>query len=431
MRIVECRSGGSYRHVADETIEKEVTEMLIYWIWFAELKNLSCSQKKMLLQHFRDPEEIYHSDTDALKKVAGMKEDMLAAIEDKSLSNAERILTECSAKGITILTLRDKTYPGRLKNTFDPPVVLYCKGKLPDWGQIPIIGIVGTRKSTPYGMRAAHRFGGQIAACGGTVVSGGAAGIDTMALEGALAAGGSVLCVFGCGVDVSYPARNKKLFEEIAVRGCLISEYPPKTEPLSWHFPRRNRIISGLSNGVLVVEAPQKSGALITARLAMEQGREVFAVPGNVDMESCAGSNALLQDYGIAALSGWDVMKEYEALYPGRIAQRDVPKVFERPSYKVAQSPVIPRPADTDRVTGDKKSIDKEEKSTYSVVNNSAAALNEQEQAVLNKISREPVFVDDVINASGLSAGTVKAILTKLTVKGWLQNHPGGRISRK
>lgn len=405
--------------------------MLIYWIWFAELNGLSCAQKQLLLQYFRDPEEIYHSDSSVFSKVDGMTVGMLDALENKDLTQAQRILSSCTDKGIGILTLSDHAYPARLRNTYDPPVVLYYKGRLPNWEQTPLIGIVGTRKATPYGMRAAYRYGGQIAACGGLVVSGGAAGIDTMALEGALAAGGTVLCVFGSGVDVYYPARNRSLFEEILTRGCLISEYPPRSEALSWHFPRRNRILSGISNGVLVVEAPQRSGALITARLAMEQGREVFAVPGNVDVEACAGSNALLQDYGIAALSGWDVMKEYQAMFPGKVTKRVMPQTFEQKPMRVAQTPAIPQPREKTMEAFDKKSIDKEEKSSYSVVNNSAVPLDDKEQAVLDKISREPIFVDQVIEAAGLPAGTVKAILTKLAVKGRLQNHPGGRVSRK
>ena len=173
--------------------------MLIYWIWFAQLKNLSCSQKQMLLQHFRDPEEIYHSSSDAFAVVEGMTETMRLALEDKSLEEAQKILSDCTDKGICVLTFGDKAYPDRLKNTYDPPMVLYYKGKLPAWEEIPIIGIVGTRKATPYGMRAAHRYAGQITACGGLVVSGGADGIDTMAMEGALAAGGTVVGVLGCG----------------------------------------------------------------------------------------------------------------------------------------------------------------------------------------------------------------------------------------
>lgn len=401
--------------------------MLLYWIWFAQLKKLTCAQKQMLLQYFRDPEELYHSDRSALAKAEDITEDMLDALEARSLEEAQQILSDCTNKGIRIVTLRDKDYPERLKNIYDPPMVLYCKGNLPNWETVPAIGIVGTRKATAYGMKTAYRFGGQITACGALVVSGAAAGIDAMAMEGALAAGGSTVGVLGCGVDVVYPAKNRRLFEEVAARGCLISEYPPKTEAASWHFPRRNRIISGISNGLLVVEAPQKSGALISARLASQQGREVFAVPGNVDEPACYGSNALLQDYAIAALSGWDVVKEYQSLYPGRISQRDVPAAFEQPvRQSVVNQAKVPK-----KEAPDKKSIDNQEKSTYSVVNNPAAALGDQEKTVFGKLGREAVTVDAVIEATGLPAGTVKAILTRLTIKGLVKNHPGGRISRK
>ena len=397
--------------------------MLLYWIWFAQLKKLNCAQKRMLLQHFRDPEEVYHSDRSAFSKVEGITEDMLEALEETSLEEAQQILTDCTNKGIRIVTFQEKAYPNRLKNTYDPPMVLYCKGKIPDWEACPVIGIVGTRKATPYGMKTAYRFGTTVTACGALVVSGAAAGIDAMAMEGALAAGGSTVGVLGCGVDVVYPAKNRKLFEETAVRGCLISEYPPKTQADAWHFPQRNRIISGISNGLLVVEAPQKSGALISARHAHEQGREVFAVPGNVDEPACAGSNALLQDYAIAALSGWDVVKEYQGLYPGRLSQRELPVTESRPAMDQVQAPQKEAP--------DKKSIDKQKKSTYSVVNNPAPALNDQEKAVFEKLGREPITVDALMEATGLSAGRVKSILTKLTIKGLVKNHPGGRISLK
>ena len=397
--------------------------MLLYWIWFAQLKKLSCSQKQMLLRHFRDPEEIYHSDPSAFEKIENITADMLEALEERSLDEAQQILADCSHKGIGIVTQQDSAYPSKLKNTYDAPMVLYYKGKLPDFEHLPVIGIVGTRKATPYGMKTAARFGATVTACGALVVSGGAAGIDTVAMESALAAGGSTVGVLGCGVDVVYPAKNRHLFQEVAVRGCLISEYPPKTEAYSWHFPRRNRIISGISDGLLVVEAPEKSGALISARFAHEQGREVFAVPGNVDEPACAGSNALLQDFAMPALSGWDVVKEFKALYPGKISRKEAPAASKQPE-------IIPEEKPKKEAT-DKKSIDNKEKSTYSVVNNPAPALNGQEKAVFEKLSREAVAVDAVIEATGMSAGAVKAILTRLTIKGLVQNHPGGRISRK
>ena len=397
--------------------------MLLYWIWFAQLKKLSCSQKQMLLRHFRDPEEIYHSDHSAFEKIEGMTADMLQALEEKSLEEAQQILEECVRKGIGIVTMQDHAYPSKLKNTFDPPLVLYYKGKLPDWEHLPVIGIVGTRKATPYGLKTASRFGATITACGALVVSGAAAGIDAAAMESALAAGGTTVGVLGCGVDVVYPAKNKKLFEELAVRGCLISEYPPKTQANAWHFPQRNRIISGISDGLLVVEAPEKSGALISARHAHDQGREVFAVPGNVDEPTCAGSNGLLQDFAMPALSGWDVVKEFADLYPGKITRKEAPAAPKQLEIPPAEKPK--------KEAADKKSIDNKEKSTYSVVNNPAPVLNDQEKAVFENLGWEAMAVDAVIEATGLSAGTVKAILTRLTIKGLVKNHPGGRISRK
>ena len=274
--------------------------MLIYWVWFAQLYGIALPQKLALLQRFHDPEEIYHLQGN----LSDVPEDVLEALENKDLTEAKNILAECAHKGIGILTIRDEAYPERLKNTYDPPLLLYVKGTVPQWDTIPVIGIVGTRKASPYGLHTAKRFGGQIAACGALVVSGAAEGVDALSMEGALDAGYPVVGVLGCGVDVVYPRSNRKLFERIIENGCLISEYPPKTAGLAWHFPQRNRIISGMSNGLLVVEAPQSSGALISAKYALEQGRDVYVVPGNIDVDSCAGSNALLQDRAVAALTG-------------------------------------------------------------------------------------------------------------------------------
>lgn len=401
--------------------------MLIYWIWFAQLEGISLTQKLALMQQFHDPEEIYHIQGN----ISGIPEEVMQALEDKDLREAKKILADCAHKGISILTLRDESYPQKLKNTYDPPLVLYVKGMLPEWDAIPVIGIVGTRKASSYGLHTALRFGGQIASCGALVVSGGASGIDTKAMEGALDAGWPVVGVLGCGVDVAYPASNRKLFARVAENGCLISEYPPKTPGIYWHFPQRNRIISGMADGLLVVEAPKKSGALITAKIAMEQGRDVYVVPGNVDVESCVGSNALLQDRAVAALSGWDVVKEYEAVYPGKVKKNQIPPHTPSEPLKVAQSLSFPENMEDFDGTSQKKAIDKEEKSTYSVLDGAAAALSEAEQAVLACVPRQPVLVDEVIARVELPAGTVRSILTKLSMKGLTAVYPGGRISRK
>ena len=402
--------------------------MLIHWVWYAELAGISLAQKLQLLEQFRDPEDIYHARADRFSQLPA---NLAEALEKKDLAPAEQIVEECAQKGIGILPLTAKNYPSRLRNTYDPPLLLYFKGTLPDWETVPVIGIVGTRKATPYGLNTAKRFGAQIASCGALVVSGGAAGIDTMAMEGALSAGKPTVAVLGCGVDVVYPASNRSLFAKVEESGCLISEYPPRTKPAHWHFPERNRIISGMANGLLVVEAPEKSGALITANRAMEQGRDVFAVPGNIDVESCKGSNALLQDIAAPALTGWDVVKDYQVIYPGKVQKKEMLLRTEETLLCVAQTPIIPAKAEKQPPKNDKIGIDKEEKSTYSVVCGKMPELTEVERTLFERISNQGILVDELIAQAELPAATVRMILTKLALKGLVQNLPGGRVSRK
>ena len=400
--------------------------MLVYWIWFAQLKKLSCAQKWQILQHFHDPEEVYHCDEETFLQ-KGLPVQLMDALEDKDLTQARNILLECEDKGIHLLTIGDEEYPSRLRNTFDPPLVLYFKGTLPKWENCPAVGIVGTRKCSQYGCETAYRFGAEIAHCGALVVSGCADGIDAQAMFGALSAGKPVVGVLGTGVDVVYPKKNGQLFACVETSGCLISEYPPREEALAWHFPQRNRIISGICNGLLVVEAPEKSGAMITARHAMTQGRDLFVVPGNVGSPSCAGSNGLLQEGASAALSGWDVVKDYAPLYPAGVVCKAVPKAYAC----VAQEPAIPTAFAGISSVADKKSIDKSDKSTYSVVDKSEPALTQQEKSVLARIGKEPRLIDELMEDDELSAAALKATVTKLVIKGIIKNHPGGRVSRK
>ena len=404
--------------------------MLIYWIWLAELKGLSCSQKKMLLQHFHDPEEIYHSSLDAFTQVEGVTKDMLQALEDKSLAQAEKILTDCAAKDIQILTLSDSCYPSKLRNTYDPPIVLYCKGKLPNWEKTPVIGMVGTRKSSPYGMRAARSYGAQIAACGGAVISGGAAGIDTMAQEGALEAAGTVLCVFGCGVDVYYPARNKSLFEEIAVRGCLISEYPPKTEPLRWHFPRRNRIVSGMSRGILVVEAGHRSGALETAGKALEHNRDVFAVPGPIDSPDYVGTNNLIKDGAYAVTAAGDILRVY-----GAVEAAPAPRKLRKKPVRAPKDPAE-KPGKREKPAEEPASIKPVQPAAEEALSDSdiaaiaEMAVRDPEGAILAAVGQR-AHLDEIIERTGLPAGEVMVSLTMLELQGVVAQKPGNYYEKQ
>ena len=296
--------------------------MLIHWIWFATRTGMGDKMKCALLSHFEDPEEIYFAPELEFERFEELSPSAVESIMDKDLTPCEEILEQCQEKGIHILSYQDAAYPARLKNIPDPPMVLYYKGTLPRFDELPVIGVVGTRKASVYGMTSAKRLGYQIAACGGCVVSGMATGIDAVAMKGALTAGGTVVGVLGCGADVVYPVSNRWLYADTEKYGCILSEFPPGTAPLGRNFPRRNRIISGLSCGVLVVEAPEKSGALITARLSADQGRDVFVVPANIDVESAKGSNALMRDGAIPVSSGWDILSEYQYQFPGKVRQR-------------------------------------------------------------------------------------------------------------
>lgn len=414
--------------------------MLIHWLWLSVRPNLPDRVKMDLLRHFHDAEDLYYADRAALTAEA-LSPEAMDALLDKDLAQVQKILEECDRKHIHILTFRDAAYPNRLRNIVDPPVVLYYKGRLPEFDALPLIGVVGTRKATPYGLTTAKRMGYQIAACGGVVVSGMAYGIDGMAMRGALTAGNAVIGVLGCGVDVVYPQSNRALFADVEQNGCLLSEFVPGTEPFKWNFPKRNRIISGLCCGVLVIEAPEKSGALITARQAADQGRDVFAVPGNIDVPTCAGSNALLRDGAIMASSGWDVLNEYQARFPDKIQNRCKPgqqlaypdevnmanQESEKPQLKVAQKP---------KLFGRKKSIDKKEidngqSSHYIDAEDKRPAMNDRERAVYTLVEQGITLVDDIMAQAQLPAGMVLAALTMLEVKGLIIRLPGKRVALK
>jgi len=393
------------------------------------------------LQHFGDPEDVFFADPESFEQLEDVTKATFESFMDKDLHEAGEILRTCMDLGIHICTYHDGAYPSRLKNIADPPMVLYCKGHIPDLDGSPVIAVVGTRKASVYGLNVAKRMGGQLARCGGIVVSGMAAGVDGAATSGALTAGGSTVGVLGCGVDIVYPVSNRSLFADVERHGCLISEFPPGTPPHKWNFPRRNRIMSGPSNGVLVVEAPEKSGALITARQAAEQGRDVFVVPGNVDVPTCAGSNALLRDGAIAARNGWDVISEYLSLYPDKIrtdASPVQPAGFtaepipeEKAEAKVAQKPKTVRNSNSSDRKKEKKPIDNEAQQPYHDIHDTFAGLSEEEKRITQILLQGEQLVDDVIAKSGMPTGEVLSLLTLLEIQNVVVRKPGKRVALK
>lgn len=392
--------------------------MLLYWVWLAQLKTISLQQKHRLLRIFGTPKAIWQYDGEPIDGITGNLTEVLG---DRDLEPANKILEDCAAKQIQVISLEDADYPARLRNISDAPLVLYVSGVIPDWSKQPVIGVVGTRKATAYGLSMAAHFGQQIAACGGLVISGGAAGVDTKAMQAALNAGKPVVGVLGCGVDVVYPAKNKMLFAKVKEVGCLLSEYPPRTSGQPWQFPARNRIISGISNGIVLIEAPERSGSLNTAQHAIEQGRDLYVVPGNLDLPTFSGSNLLLRDGATAVVTGWDVMKIYAPLWP-----QTVIRFPEPPIQKVVYETPEPEPKPA-RV--DKKPIDKQEKSAYSVVD--VASLTETEQKLLELIGQEDAYIDALVAQMDVDARELKGVLTRMSIKGLVTMLPGGRVCRK
>ena len=419
--------------------------MMVHWIWFATRPSINERVKVHLLQQFGDPEAVYFAADSVYDGIDGLSLDGKTALQDKNLREAEEILQKCQRDGIQILTYQDAAYPNRLKNIPDPPVVLYYLGRLPDFDGAPLIGVVGTRKASAYGLGVAKRMGYQIARCGGIVVSGMAYGIDGLAMAGALTAGAPVVGVLGCGADIVYPPSNRGLFADTRQYGCILTEFAPGTPPAAWNFPKRNRIISGLSCGVLVVEAPEKSGALITAQQAADQGRDVFVVPGNIDVDSCIGSNRLLRDGAIAVSSGWDILSEYEALFPDKIRRETTPvrlagygdevaaveREMTRKTQKVAQNPRTPLKKAEKKQKCNQKVIDNGAVSPYIDLDNRLQSLSPDEQTIVSCVAAGEQLVDDVIAKTGLPAGKVLAALTMLEVKGILQRLPGKRVMLK
>ena len=399
--------------------------MLLYWLWLAQCNEVKDGVKAALVRQFEDPERLFFAEKQEIldAEIEGLTGEHLDVLLRHDLSAAEETLSDCAKAGLQVLTYDSPLYPRRLKAIYDPPIVLYYRGTLPDFDKLPTIGVVGTRHPSVYGRQAAKRLGGEIAAAGGLVVSGLAEGIDGAAMEAALSAGFPAVGVLGCGADVVYPRKHKALFQETERLGCILSEYAPGSPPLGWHFPRRNRIISGLSCGVVVVEAPERSGSLLTAKHALEQGRDVFVVPGNVDMESFRGSNRLLRSGAIAVSSGRDVMEEYDLLYPEKLLPKrglDKPKKAEKQEPK-PEAPEILK----------KKTIDNGNPPPYSGQNDILQGLSADEQTVMTAIGTGIESVDDVIAQTGLPSGKVLGILTMLEIRKKIVRHPGKRVSRR
>lgn len=387
---------------------------LKYWLWLANLPGVGNMVKLALLDRFGEPDAVYYGERGAYLLVEGVTPAMAGALEDKSLDRANEILGDCDRLGLRILTLRDSEYPVRLRNIYDPPLLLYVQGRMPLFDEEVAVTMVGTRGTSLYAQQAAEKLAFQLAGLGAVVVSGLARGGDSAAHRGALRSGGLTAAVIAGGHDVIYPPENAQLYADIAARGAILSEYPPGTPHSGRHFPVRNRILSGLSLATVVIEAPARSGALITADRALDQGRDVFAIPGHLWDENCAGSNRLLRDGAGVITDAWDILRHYADLYPGRLRGL--------------------RPEEPERYGGEEpppKAEKKREKEPALPVLNLAEdnGLTDDQIRILRTLGGRTMQVDDVIDETQIPARRVLSALTVLELDGRITQSAGKRFA--
>ena len=293
---------------------------LNYWLWLTTRKGVGQRGVLRVLEYFGTPERVYFVQQEDLEMIPDLAPQAIRGLLDKNMEESEAILGRCDRLGVQIMTIQDADYPERLRQLSDPPAVLYILGRRIRFDEEAAIGVVGSRKPSAYGQQVAPRLGLELARCGALLVSGIAQGIDSLALRGALKGGGSVVSVLAGGVDVPYPKENRFLYQDVAAVGALISEYPPGTPHRAEQFPIRNRLISGLSLGVVAVECARFSGTMRTIDHALEQNRDVFAVPGNIDAPMSQGPNWLIQQGARPVTCGEDILADYWDQFPQKLA---------------------------------------------------------------------------------------------------------------
>ena len=363
-----------------------MNENLKYWLAINKIPNLGPVTIKKLWDHFGSIKEVWEADEKSIQQIEGLSKPAVRSfLDNRNKTNLETELEAIQKDKIKIYTLEDEDYPSQLKNIYDPPPVIYVKGEILK-ADGKAIAIVGTRKASRYGLEFARKLAAELSSLGITIVSGLASGIDSAAHRGALASKGRTIAVFGCGIDFVFPSENKYLAKEIELSGALLSEFPMGTRTEKGNFPRRNRIISGLALGVIVVEGHYDSGAMITAKEAVEQGREVFAVPGNVELDQSKGPHWLIKQGAKLVESVEDVLEELNMAMPKKM-------------------------------TNDKFQMSNEGRD-YS-------NLSLEEKKIVSVLSLEAKHLDAISAETGLSIPLVSSLLMMLEIKKIVRQLPG------
>lgn len=399
-------------------------ENLVHWIRYSHLFPFGSVRPRKLLEQLGSLELLDQCGAHELA-LLGMTKEEISRLHRFPLDEAKRILERCEALGIWLLPFDAPEYPQRLRNIYNPPMLLYGKGSLGMIDEEPAITVVGTRTASPYGIGVTQRLCQDLAKAGFTILSGCAVGIDGAAHSGALSANGKTIAVLGCGVDVDYPQEHQKLKERILERGALISELPPGAGISKTYFPIRNRILSALSVGVLVTEAPVRSGAKITANCAVEQGKDLFCVPPHdIFDSSCAGVVPYLRDGAKAVYSAEDILMEYCVSYPHKLDAQQLPGgKGERTS--------------TEKVPPEKAPTSQTEQADQAVQSLQQEPLSQpefsdpEEQKLYSILKDEPQSADELAAAAGYSISRTLELLMDLELAGLAVSFPGQKYRKK
>jgi DNA processing protein len=411
------------------------------WITLAEILGPRSPWLRPLVERFGTPEAIFTAGEDMLREAfPDLGQGMLRALcTRRGAEEAKRIYHWCHRNGVRVLCYGEAGYPACLGSLDEPPAVLYCKGTLPDLAHSAAVGVVGSRRVDAYGQGVAYKLSFELSAAGVVIVSGMAEGIDGTATAAALAAGGRAIAVLGCGIDVVYPRHHQKLAREVAESGALVTEYPPGTPPNGYHFPVRNRLISALCDALMVVQAPEPSGALITARYAILQGRVLYTVPGDITSPLCTGSNRLLQLGARPALCAEDVLSVLRPRYADALNEADFREATQYSAIseegmraygvrfvgaKAVAEEEKPARAKRRRAESE-KSAPASEAPTGQRPNVDVSALTPRQRQLYAMLPDTPFSVD-VLVSGGVPVAEAISTLTVLEIYGLLSSKPGG-----
>ena len=393
-----------------------------YWIWLTIVLGYNTNKINRLYELYDDIAEFCQGGEEEWRFCGIFTSAELKKLRTVKIHEADKIISRCEELGYSIVCIDDKAYPECLRNIYASPAVLYVEGTLPDIDNILSIGIVGTRRASSYGTNNAYKFGYALSKCGVIIVSGGALGVDCASHRGSLAAKGRTVCVLGCGINYNYLADNKGMRDAITKDGAVISEYPPDTPPIGYQFPARNRLIAALSDGVLIIESGSKSGSLITANLALEMGKELFALLGNNSPQNEGSNTRIKEGTAIPVTDFMDILSSFDNIY----IDEEVKDIDSLNFMDIEEIPV--KGVKTSKSEKPNPKAEESKPAEAKPEHKRDLKLEGDMKKVYEFLSAEPVHIDEIAARLYLPVFKVSVALTQLQIMGVVGAEPGRRF---